>query len=156
MRELTDLFPQKRKNTFKMKHLHGIRQMTDHLMFEGWAGLLRPLFPAQAAFTFKSRRRVICVNWPDQAGGQPGSAAHSVVIAFTQMAWKSYRGARAARRSRADMRLVALITAALAQHEAESAGEAEATDLQISVAAVDIFPPPAALSSGIGERLAAG
>jgi hypothetical protein len=131
--------------------------MTDHMMFEAWAELLRPQFPAQAEFSFRPRRRVICVSWPELAeAGRPSFGLRSVLICFTQMAWKTYRGARSARRARADANLVAFVSAALAQYDAENEDyETTGAELQVSVASVDIFPPPATASSAAAQGLTA-
>ena len=119
--------------------------MTDHMMFEAWADLLRAQFPAGAEFTFKPRRRVICVSWPHEPrSGRPSMALHSVALSFTQLAWKTYRGARSARRARADAYLSAHVANALSQYDSENAGyESAGAELQISIASVEIFPPPA-------------
>lgn len=123
--------------------------MTDHMMFEAWAELLRPRFPAQAEFTFRPRRRAICVSWPELAeADKPSLGLRCVLITFTQMAWKTYRGARSARRARADANLVALVNAALAQYDGENAGyETTGAELQVGVASVDLFPPPASVAA---------
>ena len=131
--------------------------MTDHMMFKAWAELLRPQFPAQAQFAFRARRRIVCVSWPELAEAErPSLGLRSVMICFTQMAWKTYRGARSARRARADASLVALVSAALAQYDAENENyEATGAELQVSVAAVDIFPPPAVASAATTQGLPA-
>lgn len=132
--------------------------MTDHMMFEAWADLLRPQFPAGAQFTFKPRRRIICVSWPHNLDSdRPSMALHSVAVSFTQLAWKSYRGSRSARRSRADAHLAALVASALAQYDAENAGyETAGSELQIGIASVDIFPPPEGAMAAAGQGAAAG
>jgi hypothetical protein len=76
--------------------------MTDQLMFDTWVGLLRPLFPTGAEFTFKSRRRLICAGLPQaDKPGRANQGPRAVNIAFTQLAWKTYRGGRCARRAQA-------------------------------------------------------
>jgi hypothetical protein len=158
VRHVTDPRREKRKNAFNMNHLrHGIG-MTDHMMFEAWADLLRPQFPAGAEFTFKPRRRLICVSWPHEADSdRPSMALHSVAISFTQLAWKSYRGSRTARMSRADANLSAFVMSALAQYDSENAGyETAGSELQITVASVDLFPPPEGTMAGTGQGAVAG
>ncbi len=131
--------------------------MTDHMMFEAWADLLGGQFPAGAAFTFKPRRRIVCVSWPYERGSErPSMALHSVAISFTQLAWKSYRGARSARWKRADANLSALVANALSQYDSENAGyETAGSELQISIASVDIFPPPAGSAAAMGQGASA-
>lgn len=132
--------------------------MTDQSMFDTWAALLGPLFPPDAEFAFKPRRRSICVGWvqADELG-RPNRSPRTVLIAFTYLAWKTYRGARSARRAKADVNLVALVQAGLAQ----SGGEQEAAydfldgELRIGVASIDIFPPPAGASAVAGQVLSA-
>lgn len=133
--------------------------MTDQKMFEAWADLLRPLFPPGAEFTFKSRRRVVSVSWPHDPGlARPSMALHSVAIDFTQLAWKTYRGARTARRARADANLVAIVQGALAQYDAENARyETLGAELGIAVASIDLFPPPSGvMTAGQGAPAQAG
>lgn len=131
--------------------------MTDHMIFESWADLLRPHFPAAAEFSFKPRRRIVCVSWPhERRSERPSMALHSVAISFTQLAWKTYRGARSARRARADGNLSTLVKNALAQYDSENAGyETAGAELQISVASVDIFPPPAGAMPAMGQGASA-
>ena len=131
--------------------------MTDHMMFEAWTELLRPQFPAQAEFTFRARRRIVCVSWPELAeADRPSLGLRGVTICFTQMAWKTYRGARSARRARADANLVDLVSATLAQYDAENEDyQSTGSELQVSVAAVDIFPPPAAASAAAAQGIPA-
>jgi hypothetical protein len=133
--------------------------MTDQLMFDTWVELLRPLFPPDAEFTFKPRRRSICVGWvQDDELGRPNRSPRSVLIAFTYLAWKTYRGSRSARRARADVNLIALVQAGLAQ----SGGEQEAAydfpdgELRVGVASIDIFPPLSGVAELAGQRLSAG
>jgi hypothetical protein len=135
--------------------------MTDQLMFDTWAGLLGPLFPVDAQFTFKSRRRLICVGWaePDELG-RPERSGRTVAIAFTHLAWRTYRGARSARRARADVNLVALVRAALMQtgveNEHETIYDFPAGELRIEVGSIDLFPPPSAAAHLPGLSLTAG
>lgn len=112
--------------------------MTDQDMFRGWAQLLAPLFPEGAEFGFKPRRRLICVSWVqnDQLGRTHGEL-HTITIAFTQLAWKAYRGARSARRARADINLIALTRPWLEQH----GDEESSSESRIQVASIDLFPP---------------
>jgi len=133
--------------------------MTDQLMLDTWAGLLRPLFPAEAQFTFKARRRLICVAWAEaDALGRPERSGRSVLIAFTHLAWKTYRGARSARRARADVNLVALVRSAAmppcAEHETPY--DFPAAELRIEVGSIDLFPPPSAAANFAGLSLSAG
>ena len=132
--------------------------MTDHMMFEAWADLLGAQFPAGADFSFKPRRRILCVTWPRESRSErPSMALHSVAIFFTQLAWKSYRGARSARRLRADASLVALVANALAQYDSDNAGcETAGAELQVSIASVDLFPPPAGAITATGQGASAG
>ncbi len=117
--------------------------MTDQLMFETWSELLRAEFPAGAHFGFKLRRRTITVNWLPFAGAEPVyGELHSLSIVFTNIAWKGYRGARAARRARADANLVALVKAAQSQYATEAAFKKPVDELEVEVASVDLFPPP--------------
>ena len=141
----------------KMNHLRHGNTMTDHMMFEAWAELLRPQFPSQAEFAFRPRRRAICVSWPEPAVAEkPSFGLRSVLVTFTQMAWKTYRGARSARRARADANLAAFVSAALAQYDAENEDyETTGAELQLSVASVDIFPPPVSLPAAAAQGLAA-
>lgn len=128
--------------------------MTDQSMFHTWAQLLRPLFPANAEFGFKPRRRLICVSWAqDDDVGRPNRSWRSVALSFTNLAWKGYRGARSARRARADLNLISLVKSNLAQfggeHEIEY--DLRPDELRIGVASVDIFPPTAG-SSRLAEQ----
>src|SRR6185436_15615470 len=123
--------------------------MTDQAMCEKWADLLRPLFPAQAGFTFKPRRRLICVSWSED-GDDTGHDRHSVAIAFTQLAWRGYRGGRNARRTRADLNLECLVRVVLAQDGADA--EWPSGEMRIDVSSIDLFPPP----SGAGSRTVEG
>ena len=132
--------------------------MTDQSMFDTWAELLRPLFPPDAEFTFKPRRRSICVGWvqADELE-RPNRSPRTVLIAFTYLGWKTYLGARSARRAKADVNLVALVQAGLLQ---SSGGEEAAYDfpdgeLRIGVASIDIFPPPAGAEQAAVQLLSA-
>ena len=133
--------------------------MTDQTMFETWAQMLRPLFPAQAQFTFKVRRRSVCAVWPQAEGGRdPYPSTRSVVLAFSNLAWKGYRGARAARRARADQHLADLVRSSLAQVGGEAGVDFDtcADEVRITVASVDIFPPPGNSTRASGPSLSAG
>lgn len=98
---------------------------------------------------------MLYVTWAQD--DDPGML-RSVSITFTNLAWKGYRGARSARRSRADQRLEALVRSHLSQFDAlnDPSYVGRAAELEISVACVDLFPPPAGPSSASGERLMAG
>ena len=110
--------------------------MTDQDMFEGWVPMLAPLFSGRAQFDFKPRRRLICVHWmQDDEPGRPGRERAMVSVAFTQMAWKAYRGARSARRARADLNLIALIRPWAELYVGE-----DPADVRIPVAWIDLFP----------------
>jgi hypothetical protein len=131
-----------------------LKKMTDQAMFQTWSELLRPQFPRHAEFTFKPRRRTIWVTWSHDA--EP-KISRSVAITFTNLAWKSYRGARSARRAKADQNLAAFVASQLALVEGEQDGAYEfpSSELEISVASVDLFPPPqGAVSTPVGERRA--
>jgi hypothetical protein len=134
--------------------IRGSKIMTDKQMFQTWCEVLRPQFPEHAEFTFKPRRRTLCVTWQADVERK---LWRSVSISFTNLAWKGYRGARAARRSRADQHLEALVRSLLPQfdslHERSSDGRIE--EVEISIASIDIFPPPAGITAGAGERLGA-
>jgi len=133
--------------------------MTDQLMFTSWVELLRPLFPAGAEFTFKSRRRTICVGWfEDDELGRPNLSTRTVLIAFTHLAWKTYRGARSARRAKADLNLLALVQAGFAQAGAEqdAAYDFPNGELRVEVASIDVFPPPSGAAQSTGQGLSAG
>ena len=142
-----------------------LKKMTDQLMFEKWSELLRPLFSQQADFSFKPRRRSMCICWTQD--GDPRDF-RSVAIVFTKLAWKGYRGARSVRRSRADQHLEALVRSHLRQFDRlhretyhkgcydTGSYDTRSGELQISVASVDIFPPPAGMSASMGETLSAG
>lgn len=125
-------------------------------MFDTWAGLLRPLFPTDAQFTFKPRRRLICVGWAetDELVGS-NAGAHSVHIAFTHLAWRTYRGARSARRTKADSNLLALVQAGLTQSgaEQEAAYDFSNGEQRIEIASIDLFPPPAGAARPSGQRV---
>ena len=80
-----------------------------------------------------------------------------VNIAFTQLAWKTYRGARSARRAKADANLVAVVQAGLAQAGGEEGvHEFPAEGLFVEVASIDLFPPPSGSTQGAGRSLPAG
>ena len=132
--------------------------MTDQLMFDTWAGLLRPMFPAGAQFTFKPRRRQICIWWTDADElGREGRCVRVVTVAFTQLAWKTYRGARSARRAKADLNLIAQLQAGLGQVEGEEAAyDFAGGELRIEVASIDLFPPPSGAMQPSGPSLLAG
>ena len=133
--------------------------MTDQFLFDTWAQVLRPLFPPNAEFAFKSRRRLICVGWTEADElGRPNRSPRSVAIVFTHLAWKTYRGSRSARRAKADLNLLALVQAGLAR---SGAGEEAAYDfpngeLRMEVASIDLFPPPAGVAQTTGQNLSAG
>jgi hypothetical protein len=124
-------------------------------MFNTWVEVLRPLFPPNAEFTFKSRRRMICVGWVEADElGRPNRSPRSVLIAFTHLAWKTYRGSRSARRAKADLNLLALVQAGLAQSgaEHEAAYDFPGGELRIEVASIDLFPPRAGAAQHLGQR----
>lgn len=130
--------------------------MTDQLMFQTWTAMLRPLLPSHAEYSFKPRRRVIGVNWVEQdEAGETSECRRSVIISFTHLAWKGYRGARSARRSRADQHVLALVNGTLAQYNALAEYEPTA-ELQIVIASVDLFPPPASAFRQTGQSLLMG
>ena len=132
--------------------------MTDQSMFDTWAEMLRPLFPPDAEFTFKPRRRSICVGWvQDDELGRPNRSPRTVLIAFTYLAWKTYRGARSARRAKAEVNLVSLVQAGHAQSGGgeESAYDFPDGELRIGIASIDIFPPPAGASQAAVQLLSA-
>ncbi len=161
MRKLTDPALRKTQNRAWTKNeFEALRKMTDQLMFQEWTALLRPLFPSHAEYSFKPRKRVIGVNWVEQGveqvgAGETGECRRSVIISFTHLAWKGYRGARSARRSRADQHLVALVNGTLAQYNALAEYEPTA-ELQIVIASVDLFPPPASAFRQTGQSLLMG
>ena len=130
--------------------------MTDQLMCETWAQLLRPQFPQHAQFQLKPRRRTIVVNWVPQ--GSDAAALRTLSIVFTNLAWKGYRGARSARRSRADANLQALVNAHLTHMEADSAGGYDfgSAESELEVASVDLFPPPSGATRATAETIARG
>ncbi len=130
--------------------------MTDQSMFQAWIALLQPLYPSHAAFNFKSRRRIIGINWVQRdESAETSERWRSVTVCFTHLAWKGYRGARSARRSRADQHLVALVNGTLAQYNALAEYEPTA-ELQIVIASVDLFPPPASAFRQTGQSLLMG
>ena len=132
--------------------------MTDQLMFNTWAELLRPLLPPNAEFTFKSRRRLICIGWMEADElGRPNRSPRSVLITFTHLAWKTYRGSRSGRRAKADLNLLALVRAGLAQSGAaqEAAYDFPNGELRMEVASIDLFPPRSVAAQPPGQRLSA-
>jgi hypothetical protein len=126
--------------------------MTDKQMFQTWSDVLRAQFPEHAEFTFKPRRRTLCVTWMQDVERR---LWRSVSITFTNLAWKGYRGARSARRSRADQYLDALVRSHLSQFDALRSYDGQMEELEISVAAIDLFPPPAGAYLGSGHGLGA-
>ena len=131
--------------------------MTDQSMFDTWAQLLRPLFPFSAEISFKTRRRVICVTWvQDDDLGRQDRERRCVVIAFSHLAWKGYRGARSARRARADVNLLALVKSALAQDggEIEGAYDFPTGELRVQVASIDLFPPSTGAVQAAAQSIA--
>jgi hypothetical protein len=130
------------------------QKMTDQLMYETWAELLRPQFAEHAQFSFKPRRRTIVVKWAPE--GSNAGTSRTLSIVFTNLAWKGYRGARSARRARADANLVALVNAHLAHLEADggSGYDFSSADAELEVASVDLFPPPSSSSRPAAETLA--
>jgi hypothetical protein len=128
--------------------------MTDKQMFHTWCDVLRAQFPQQAEFSFKPRRRTLSVTWMHDVERKTW---RSMSITFTNLAWKGYRGARAARRSRADQHLKALVRSHLSQFEAlqERSYDGRMAEVEVSVASIDIFPPPAGTFPAPGARLGA-
>jgi hypothetical protein len=118
--------------------------MTDQLMVDTWSELLRPLFPLHAEISGKPKRRTILVQWQQAGIGTESPQSRSVAITFTNLAWKGYRGARSARRTRADQQLEALVRSHLSQFDLlKEAAYGSSDEAEISIASVDLFPPMA-------------